>query len=43
MGRHLQETEGVSVGQKEEAFMIIKALHRTAIPLRSIAAGELWR
>ena len=27
----------------KEALMSIKALHWTAIPLRSIAAGELWR
>jgi len=28
---------------KPEAKMLNKTLHRTAIPLRSIAAGELWR
>lgn len=28
---------------KPEAKMPNKTLHRTAIPRRSIAAGELWR
>jgi hypothetical protein len=29
MGRHLQDTGDASVCQKEEAFIIINALHRT--------------
>jgi hypothetical protein len=35
--------ELIDVVNSQEHRARNKALHRTAIPLRSIAAGELWR
>jgi hypothetical protein len=33
----------LSIGESEHRIIANKALHRTAIPLRAIAAGELGR